>query len=132
MFLLGEGSEATEPYNKHDKIRPHSIRSCNSIKRFDLCPFDQKNSTHLQPPFADDLKILAVAKTQEQKKSDLEAFSNWVDTNGKSLVPDKSYKREFRGTNSQYRVGNISFEVAEEVKDQGILVKKRSQLVSIC
>ena len=23
---------------------------CNSIKRFDLCPFDQKNSTYLQPP----------------------------------------------------------------------------------
>ena len=23
---------------------------CNSIKRFDLCPFDQKNSTSLQPP----------------------------------------------------------------------------------
>ena len=23
---------------------------CNSIKRFDLCPFDQKNSTCLQPP----------------------------------------------------------------------------------
>ena len=115
-LLLGEGSEATEPYNKYDKIRPHSIRSlqfdqkirplsfrpekfdpcalnagakrsgatchmampqccylakgakrpshttntikfdripfdpCNSIKRFDLCPFDQKNSTYLQPP----------------------------------------------------------------------------------
>ena len=27
MLLLGKGSEATEPYNKHDKIRPHSIRS---------------------------------------------------------------------------------------------------------
>ena len=23
---------------------------CNSIKRFDLSPFDQKNSTYLQPP----------------------------------------------------------------------------------
>ena len=23
---------------------------CNSIKRFDLCPFDQKNWTYLQPP----------------------------------------------------------------------------------
>ena len=23
---------------------------CNSIKRFDLCPFAQKNSTYLQPP----------------------------------------------------------------------------------
>ena len=27
MLLLGEGSEATEPYNKYDEIRPHSIRS---------------------------------------------------------------------------------------------------------
>ena len=27
MLLLGEGSEATEPYNKYDKIRPQSIRS---------------------------------------------------------------------------------------------------------
>ena len=27
MLLLGEGSEATEPYNKYNKIRPHSIRS---------------------------------------------------------------------------------------------------------
>ena len=31
--ILGEGSEATEPYNKYDKIRPHSIRSVQ---------FDQK------------------------------------------------------------------------------------------
>ena len=27
MLLLGEESEATEPYNKYDKIRPHSTRS---------------------------------------------------------------------------------------------------------
>ena len=33
MSLLGEGSEATEPYNKYDEIRPHSIRSLQ---------FDQK------------------------------------------------------------------------------------------
>ena len=33
MLLLGEGSEATEPYNKYDKIRPHSSRSLQ---------FDQK------------------------------------------------------------------------------------------
>ena len=26
MLLLGEGSEATEPYDKYDKIQPHSIR----------------------------------------------------------------------------------------------------------
>ena len=94
---------------------------CNSIKRFDLCPFDQINSTYLQPP----------AKTQEQINSDFEAISNWVDTNGMSLAPDKCYKLEFRGTNCQYEVGNISFEDTE-VKDLGIFVKKRSQLVSTC
>ena len=33
MLLLGEGSEATEPYNKYDKLRPRSIRSLQ---------FDQK------------------------------------------------------------------------------------------
>ena len=33
MLLLGERSEATEPYNKYDKIRPQSIRSVQ---------FDQK------------------------------------------------------------------------------------------
>ena len=27
MLLFDEGSEATEPYNKYDKTRPHSIRS---------------------------------------------------------------------------------------------------------
>ena len=33
MLLLGEGSEATEPNNKYDSFRPHSIRSLQ---------FDQK------------------------------------------------------------------------------------------
>ena len=33
MLLLGEGSEATEPYNKDDKIRPHSIRSLQSDQK---------------------------------------------------------------------------------------------------
>ena len=28
---------------------------CNSIKRFDLCPFDQKISTYLQPPLNDSI-----------------------------------------------------------------------------
>ena len=32
---------------KFDRI-PFDL--CNLIKRFDLCPFDQKNSTYLQPP----------------------------------------------------------------------------------
>ena len=29
---------------------------CNSIKRFDLCPFDQKKSTYLQPALKTDSK----------------------------------------------------------------------------
>ena len=74
--------------------------------------------------FADDLKILAVAKTQKRIKSDLEAISNLVDTNGMNLAPDKCYKIDFRGTNCQHKVGNISFEDTEEVKDLGIFVKK--------
>ena len=34
MLLLGEGSEATEPYNKYNKIRPHSIRSLQFDQKF--------------------------------------------------------------------------------------------------
>ena len=41
-----------------------------------------------------------------------------------SLAPNKCYKLEFRGTNCQYKVGNINFEDTEEVKDLGIFVKK--------
>ena len=66
MLLLGKGSEATEPYNKYDKIRPHSIRSLQSIKRFDLCPFDQKNSTYLQPPGVTVVKELGAGTFRHQ------------------------------------------------------------------
>ena len=37
---------------------------CNSIKRFDLCPFDQKNSTYLQPP-SSFLGLFDVPKTKK-------------------------------------------------------------------
>ena len=41
---------------------------CNSIKRFDLCPFDQKNSTYLQSPnfFVESfgLKVLSQVTTK--------------------------------------------------------------------
>ena len=33
---------------------------CNSIKRFDLSPFDQKNSTYLQPPNTDCFTVVIV------------------------------------------------------------------------
>ena len=70
--------------------------------------------------------------SQEQLKSDLEAVWNWVDTNGISLAQDKCYQLEFRGINYQYKVGNMSFEDTEEVKDLVIFVEKRFQLVSTC
>ena len=37
---------------KFDRI---PFNPCNSIKRFELCPFDQKNSTYLQPPLRSQL-----------------------------------------------------------------------------
>ena len=51
MLLLGEGSEATEPYNKYDKIRPHSIRSQQfdqKVRPLSLGPekFDLFTATH--------------------------------------------------------------------------------------
>ena len=43
---------AKRPSHKTNTIKFDRIPfdPCNSIKRFDLCPFDQKNSTYLQPP----------------------------------------------------------------------------------
>ena len=38
---------------------------CNSIKRFDLCPFDQKNSTYLQQPLFTWLSLLALVHCAE-------------------------------------------------------------------
>ena len=39
MLLLGEGSEVTEPYNKHNQIRPHSIRSLQFDQKVRLLSF---------------------------------------------------------------------------------------------
>ena len=39
MLLVGEGSEATEPYNKYDRIRPHSIRSLQFDQKVRLLSF---------------------------------------------------------------------------------------------
>ena len=50
MLLLGEGSELTGPYNKYDKIRPHSIRSLQFGQKVRLLSFRPENSTYLQPP----------------------------------------------------------------------------------
>ena len=53
MLLLGEGSEATEPYNKYDKSRPHSIRSLQfdqKVRPLSFRPekFDLFTATRLQ------------------------------------------------------------------------------------
>ena len=46
---------AKRPSHKTNTIKFDRIPfdPCSSIKRFDLCPFDQKNSTYLQPPKTD-------------------------------------------------------------------------------
>ena len=48
-FLAKGAKRPSHPKNtiKIDRI---PFDPCNSIKRFDLCPFDQKNLTYLQPP----------------------------------------------------------------------------------
>ena len=63
MLLLGEGSEATEPYNKYDKIRPHSIRSLQ---------FDQK----VRPLFFRPEKFDLFTATLEEQLSD--SASKWM------------------------------------------------------
>ena len=55
MLLLGEGSEATEPYNKYDKIRPHSIRSLQfdqKVRHLSFRPekFDLFTATNISSP----------------------------------------------------------------------------------
>ena len=54
MLLLGEGSEATEPYNKYVKIRPHSFRSLQfdqKVRHLSFRPekFDLFTATHHLP-----------------------------------------------------------------------------------
>ena len=60
-LLLGEGSGAKRPSQTTNTIKLDRIPfdPCASIKRFDLCPFDQKNSTYLQSPdFLEDWILL--------------------------------------------------------------------------
>ena len=59
MLLLGEGIEATEPYNKYDKIRPHSIRSLQ---------FDQKVRSQSFRPEKFDL-FTATPNLEEERGS---------------------------------------------------------------
>ena len=76
MLLLGEGSEATEPYNKYDKIRPHSIRSLQfdqkvrplsfRQEKFDLFTATQQLST-----------VIVVAGFNDHRKSPATFVENW-------------------------------------------------------
>ena len=47
---LAKGAKRPSHTTKTIKFDRIPFDLCNSIKRFDLCPFDQKNSTYLQPP----------------------------------------------------------------------------------
>ena len=67
MLLLGEGSESTEPYNKHDKIRPHSIRSLQFDQKFRPLSFrpekfDLFTATRLAQPIVGITNFLATAR----------------------------------------------------------------------
>ena len=66
MLLLGEGSEATEPYNKYDKIRPHSIRSLQ---------FDQKFRPLSFRPEKLDLFTATCSRLSDISKSGSKCFS---------------------------------------------------------
>ena len=70
---------------KFDRIQ---FDPCNSIKRFDLCRFDQKNSTYLQPPNWRQQKLSKKLKI-EKKTSDF-----FFEISGKS----HSAKKCRRGT----------------------------------
>ena len=77
-LLLGEGSEATEPYNKYDEIRPHSVRSLQfdqKVRPLSLRPekFDLFTATHSssasRPLGAAYIPILVSEVEQEERPS---------------------------------------------------------------
>ena len=47
---LAKGAKRPSHTTNTTKFDRIPFDPCNSIKRFDLSPFDQKNSTYLQPP----------------------------------------------------------------------------------
>ena len=76
ILLLGEGSEATEPYNKYDKVRPHSIRSLQfdqKVQPLSFRPekFDLFTATQLKSE-VDDLQGVGGNRSKERdRKSEL-------------------------------------------------------------
>ena len=55
---LGKGAKRPSHTTNTIKFDCITFDPCNSIKRFDLCPFDQKNSTYLQPPLSTEKIVL--------------------------------------------------------------------------
>ena len=81
---------------KPNGIKPsdHLSDPCNSIKRFDICPFDQKNSTYSQPPANESILQAGISIPAENGIGietfgiGIEVFTNtwvrywyWVNTN---------------------------------------------------
>ena len=56
---LAKGAKRPSHTTNAIKFVRNPFDLCNSIKRFDLCPFDQKKSTYLQSPKSFDLKPLS-------------------------------------------------------------------------
>ena len=90
MLLLGEGSEATEPYNKYDKIRPHSIRSLQfdqKVRPLSFRPekFDLFTATHflseveVKFKFADDSSAIISAFNTDTLHSALQAICHNIE-----------------------------------------------------
>ena len=72
MLLLGEGNEVTEPYNKYDKIRPHSIRSLQfdqKVRYLSFRPekFDLFTATHRGLFWAAFVPIMLSEVEEEQR-----------------------------------------------------------------
>ena len=76
---LAKGAKRPSHSTNTIKFDSTPFDPCNSIKRFDFCPFDQKNSTYLQPPGEKYLKYFerfaAGAKNQAKTEQfDLKTF----------------------------------------------------------
>ena len=84
MLLLGEGSEATEPYNKYDKIRPHSIRSLQFDQKvrplfFRPEKFDLFTATHLRRnPKASNIQSVEILHAIHRVEKELLNASDWL------------------------------------------------------
>ena len=74
---LAKGAKRPSPTTNTIKFDRIPFDLCNSIKRFDLCPFDQKNSTYLQPPiFANEPDLEQLRSVRCDATSGLKRDSN--------------------------------------------------------